>query len=81
MAKQQVSGDRDSGGPLYSEFSDVSGWTKPANQPVTIHSTTTITGIYTPGRFFLFFMTCTDKGWPGYETGGWQRGPAMPGVG
>ena len=62
------------------EFSDIGGWTKPSNAPVTISKdeTTAIVGnfntITVPFPFFDDFST--DKGWSGYKPGGWERGPA-----
>ncbi|MBP1741974.1 MAG: scpA 1, partial [Deltaproteobacteria bacterium] len=65
------------------EFSDVVGWTKQGNQTVTISSgqTTAIVGTYTgtTAPFLFFDDFSTDKGWSGFEMGGWERKPAYAG--
>jgi hypothetical protein len=65
------------------EFSDLTGWTKPGNQTVTINEgqTATIVGTYTGTTATLLFFDdfSTDKGWSGYEVGGWERKPANAG--
>ena len=65
------------------EFSDAVGWTKPGNQTVTISDgqTATMVGTYTTTTASLLFFDdfSTNKGWSGYEVGGWERGPAHAG--
>ena len=72
-----------SAGQHLVEFSDVVGWTKPGNQAVTISNgqTTAIVGTYTgtTAPFLFFDDFSTDKGWSGFEMGGWERKPAYAG--
>ena len=67
-------------GPYTVEFSDVSSWTKPPNQSVTISNgqTATVVGNFdaNPASFPFFDDFSAEKGWSGYEPGGWEREPA-----
>ena len=78
------SGDTETGLPVGQhtvEFSDVAGWTKPVNQTVTISEDeiTSTTASYTSPFFPFYDDFSTDKGWSGYEEGGWERGAVYAG--
>jgi hypothetical protein len=65
------------------EFNDVTGWIRSVDQTVTINNgqVTTIIGNFSQRALsFPFFDDfSTDRGWLGYQTGGWERGIARAG--
>jgi len=73
LVEQRSYGDRDSGGEYTVEFSDLAGWTKPVNQPVTISDGQTAS---TSGTYAQQFgsLTVTIQPQPAVDAGAkWRR--------